>query len=62
MKLIKKPTCLAEDIVNTVIEDLYDRSGFDHFLDGIDSDVLEEMISDLTSKVQIELNKGLQKR
>ena len=57
MKLIENPKTLAERIVNAVCNDIYGRSGGDHFFDSIDDDVIKgELIPNLIEIVQDELN------
>lgn len=58
MNLIENPKTLAERIVNAVVDDIYGRSGGDHFFDSIDDDIRdEELIPSLIEAVQKELDK-----
>lgn len=58
MKTIESPRTLAQRIVSTVIDDLYDRRGFTAWWDGIADDILqEEILPALVAIVEAELAK-----
>lgn len=46
----------AERVVEAILRDLEDRAGFDHWWDGIEMDIQEEIRETLVEKVAAVLN------
>ena len=50
---------IANDIVTTVLNDLENRSGFDHWWDDVDEEIQDEVRQVLAAKVQQVLDREI---